>query len=70
MKSSNDGLVRTRLRELREERRLPQWIVAAGSGVDPARLSIIERGFPPRESEVAKMTKYYGLASEDIWPER
>ncbi len=63
------GLLKTNLRELRKERKLPQWMVAAGSGVDAARLSILERGAPPRPSEIGKLMAYYTIQHCDIWPD-
>ena len=63
------GLVPSRLREIRAEKKLPQWMVSAGSGVDTGRLSILERGCPPRQSEVEKLTRYFSVAQDKIWPE-
>ena len=63
------GLQETRLRELRLDLKLPQWMVAVGSGVDSSRLSILERGAPPRPSEIDKLMGYFKVSEAEIWPE-
>ena len=64
-----NGLCKTRLLKMRKALKLAQWIVAAGSGVDGSRLSILERGAPPRTSEIEKLTAYYKLDRDCIWPD-
>jgi transcriptional regulator with XRE-family HTH domain len=64
-----DYLNKNRLRELRTSGGLAQWQVEAFSGVHQSRLSLLERGVPPRKSEIKKLTRMFKLDAVEIWPD-
>lgn len=53
------------IRELRLKRGLTQKDVSRMTGINQAKISYIERGFPLTSEEKEKLVKAFGMAEED-----
>jgi transcriptional regulator with XRE-family HTH domain len=60
-------LVKNRLRQIRLGKKLTQWRLGVLADVDGSRISLIEQGAPPRESEKLRLAKALKIDPADIW---
>lgn len=57
----------TKLRLERVKRDWSQAQVSEMTGLPPIRISLLERGLPPKAKDVEAMTKAYGLPPEELF---
>ena len=62
-------LVENRIRQFRMKRGLAQWKLALATRISESRMCTLEQGAPPRPKEVTKLVSFFGLRSEEIWPQ-
>lgn len=65
----DDFLVKNRIRRLRLRRDLAQWKLALATRISESRICTLEQGAPPRPNEITKLVSFFGLRSEEIWPQ-
>jgi transcriptional regulator with XRE-family HTH domain len=69
MRAFRKPLVKNRLSSLRKDLALTQWRVSLASGVRESRLSKLENGLPPSHLDVERLTAFYGVPFNEIWPD-
>lgn len=63
-----DFLVKHRLLEFRARVGWPQWKVGLAVGMSPSQLSLLEQGHPPKPGEIEKLSRFFEVPADEIWP--